>query len=70
MFDFFGEILGFVSSVFQFFVNLVESLIQAVVFMASGVGFATAIVPFMPSIIGTAIVIFLAIFVIKFLIGR
>lgn len=70
MFDFFNQISGFAVSLFQFFVNLVESLIQAVVFMGSGVAFATAIVPFMPSIIGTAIVIFLAIFVIKFLIGR
>ena len=70
MFDFFGKISGFAVSLFQFFVNLVESLIQAVIFMGSGVAFAGAIVPFMPSIIGTAIVIFLAIFVIKFLIGR
>ena len=70
MFDFFNQISGFAVSLFQFFVNLVESLIQAVIFMASGVSFATAIIPFMPSIIGTAIVNFLAIFVIKFLIGR
>lgn len=70
MFDFFNQISGFAVSLFQFFVNLVESLIQAVIFMGSGVSFSLAIVPFMPSIIGTAIVIFIAIFVIKFLIGR
>lgn len=70
MFDFFNLISGFAVSLFQFFVNLVESLIQAVIFMGAGGAFAAAIVPFMPSIIGTSIVIFLAIFVIKFLIGR
>lgn len=70
MFDFFDKIIGFVETVFSFFINLVESLIQAVVFLGHSSSFAIALVPFMPSIIGTAIVVFFAIYVIKFLIGR
>lgn len=70
MFDFFGQISGFAVSLFQFFVNLVDSLIQAVIFLGSGVSFSMGLVPFMPSFIGTAIVIFVAIYIVKFLIGR
>lgn len=70
MFDFFEKILGFVDAVWNYFVNLIDSLILAVVFLGSSSNFATAIIGFMPPIIGTAIVVFLAIYVIKFLIGR
>lgn len=70
MFDFFSKILGFVEVVFDYFVNLIESLFMAVYFTGTAVGFTTYLVSFMPAIIGSAIVVFLAIYLIRFLIGR
>lgn len=70
MFDFFSKILGFVEVVFDYFVNLIESLLIAVYFTGTAVSFTTYLVPFMPAIIGSAIVVFLAIYLIRFLIGR
>ena len=70
MFDFFSKILGFVEVLFDYFVNLIESLIMAVYFAGTAVSFTTYLVPFMPAIIGSAIVVFVAIYLVKFLIGR
>ena len=70
MFDFFSKILGFVEVVFDYFVNLIESLLMAVYFTGTAVSVTTYLVPFMPAIIGSAIVVFLAIYLIRFLIGR
>lgn len=70
MFDFFDKILGFIETVFTFFLNLVQSLIQAVVFLGSSSSFVLSLIGFMPTIIGTAITCFFAVYVIKFLIGR
>lgn len=70
MFDFFAKIIGYIEVAFDYFLNLIESLIMAVGFLASAGSFTTSLIPFMPPIIGTAMVIFIAIFLIKFLIGR
>lgn len=70
MFDFFDKILGFVEIIWDYFINLIESLAMAVYFVGTSVSFTTYIVPFMPAIIGSAIVVFMAIYLIKFLIGR
>lgn len=70
MFDFFSKILGYVEVAFDYLLNLIESLLMAVGFLAASTSFPFTLVSFMPPIIGTAIVVFLAIFVIKFLIGR
>lgn len=70
MFDFFDKLIGYVSVAFEFFLNLIESLLMAIGFMGTSVSFVGSIIMYMPSIIGTAVAIFLAIFVIKFLIGR
>lgn len=70
MFDFFDQVIGFIETVFTFFLNMVQSLIQAITFMSNGVTFSLMMVGYMPAIIGTAITIFIAIYVLKFLIGR
>lgn len=70
MFEFFSKIIGFISSVWDYFINFIESLVQAVAFLVSSSAFAVALIGYMPGIIGTAIVVFLAVFIVKFLIGR
>lgn len=67
MFDFFESILGFFETVGQFIENLIGSLIMAVIFMTKSVTFALALIQYVPAIIGSAIVIFLAIYIIRFL---
>lgn len=70
MFDFFGESLGFLSSIFQFILNTIESLIMAIHFVTSSVSYAGTLVAYMPSILGSCIVMFIGIYLVKFLINR
>lgn len=70
MFDALAKILGFIETAFEYFLNLIESLFMAIGFVASSIPFATALVPLLPSIIGTALIIGISIWVVKFIIGR
>ena len=70
MFDFFNQIIGYVQTAFEFVLNLIESLIMAIVFVTSSSSVVISMSYFMPAIIGTCVVITVAIAVIKFLIGR
>lgn len=70
MFDFFNQIIGYVETAFDFLLNLIESLIMAVVFVSTSSGVVLSMSAFMPAIIGTCVVIVVAIAVVKFLIGR
>lgn len=70
MFDFFNQIIGYVETAFDFLLNLIESLIMAVVYVTTSSGVVLSMAQFMPAIIGTCVVITVAIAVIKFLIGR
>lgn len=70
MFDFFDKIIGFISTAFAFFINVVESLFMALQMVASCITIPPFIAGFMPAVIASAILIFTAIYVIKFIIGR
>lgn len=70
MVDFINQIIGYVETAFDFLLNLIESLIMAVVFVSSSSGVVLSMASFMPAIIGTCVVITVAIAVVKFLIGR
>ena len=70
MFDFFEKILGFVESFFEFFLNFVESLGTALETLAASVTLPLYISGYLPSILGSAVVIVTSLGVIKFLIGR
>lgn len=70
MFDFFNQIIGYVQTAFEFLLNLIESLIMAVVYVTTSSGVVLSMAQFMPAIIGTCVVITVAIAVVKFLIGR
>lgn len=70
MFSFFNDILGFLGAIGQFIGNLISALIMAVNFMLDSVLFSLALIPFVPAIIGSAIVIFLAIYIIRFILMK
>lgn len=70
MFDFGGKLLGYVQVAVEYLLNLVESLIMAVVYVTTSSGVVLSMARFMPAIIGTCVVITVAIAVVKFLIGR
>lgn len=67
MFDFFGKIAGYADMLWNFFINSINMTISAVGFLLTSMGLPGVIAPFMPTIIGTAITCFLAIYLIKFI---
>lgn len=70
MFDFFNQIIGYIETAFNFLLNLIESTIMAAFFVSTSSGVVLSMSYYMPAIIGTCVVITVAIAVIKFLIGR
>ena len=70
MFDFFEKILGFIETVFEFFINLVESLFMALEVLTKAVVFPIELSGLMPSIIGSAMLIVVSLSVVKFIVGR
>lgn len=70
MFDFFEKVLGFIETVFEFFINLVESLFMALEVLAKSIVFPLELSGLMPSIIGSAMVIVVSLAVVKFIVGR
>lgn len=70
MFDFFDKIIGFVEQVWEFLVNLVNSLITAMETLLIVVQIPTILLPFLPSFIMVSVTIVISFSVIKFIIGR
>lgn len=70
MFDFFNQLLGFVEVTFSFFMNVIESLIQAITFVVTSVPFVFALASYMPAIIASCMIIIVSIAIVKFIIGR
>lgn len=69
MFAFFDEVISFFRTIGQFLFNMVEAIISAFTLLQTATALPITFVSLMPGIIGTAIVIFLAIYVIKFIVG-
>lgn len=70
MFDFIGTILGYFQTLANFLINLVESLVLAIVALINSVQLPITLIGHMPAIIGASISIVIALMVVKFLIGR
>lgn len=70
MLDFFNTITGFFVTGWNMFLNLVESLLMACGMVASSVQFVVTLVGFVPPIIATGIIIFLAVFIVRFLLMK
>jgi len=70
MLNFFQEIIGFVETIFDFFVSFIESLLMALGFIISSAPFNVVVASMMPTIIGTSVTIVVGIAIAKFLLGR
>ena len=70
MFEFFDQLLSYVTSFFSFFTNIIASLLLAVRFILDALELPVLLAGVMPPIIGTAVLIFVGLYVLKFLIGR
>lgn len=70
MFDFFGQVIGYIETVFNYFLNFIESLIMAIAFVGHSGTIVVSMSALMPAILGTCVVITVALAVVKFLIGR
>lgn len=70
MLNFFDTLIEYVQIVFQFFLNLINSLIHAVAVMTSSASLVVTLVGYMPYFISTAILIGLSVVVVNYLIGR
>lgn len=62
-----NTIIGYLETAWNLLLNLIQTLFMSVVFVTQSVSVTVSLVPFLPSIIGTALVITIAIFVVRFL---
>lgn len=69
MFDFFNIIVGFFETIWSYICNFFSALVTAFTIMRTAISLPISIVGFMPTFIGTAIVVFLLIAVIRFVVG-
>lgn len=70
MLDALNQILGFFQSVFDWFLSFIESLAFAVNSVSASVEYTLLFTGLVPSIIGSAIIVFLSVYIVKFIIGR
>ena len=62
-----NTIIGFLETAWNLILNTIQTLFMSVVFVTQSVSITVSLVPFLPSIIGTALVITIAVYVIRFL---
>lgn len=70
MLDFFGKIIGYIETVWNLVIGFVQSLLMSIKFLLTGTDAVLYLVGFLPAIIGSCIVIFLFIHILKFILGR
>ncbi len=71
MIEFFNSVIGFFETAFQFFVNLIESLLLAINMLIKAVPLILSVgMLYMPAIIATSVMVVCAVSVVKFIIGR
>lgn len=69
--EFFSQIVGFFETVFQFFVNVIESLLLAINMLIKALPIILNVgIVYMPAIIGSSLMIVCAVSIVKFIIGR
>lgn len=70
MFDFFSQILGFFDLFWDFIVNLFTMLITLVTTLIGAIQLPVELSISVPSVLGSSIMITLAVYVAKFFVGR
>lgn len=62
-----NTIIGYLETAWDLLLNMIQTLLMSVVFVTQSVNITVSLVTFLPSIIGTALVITIAVYVIRFL---
>ncbi len=70
MFDFADKFFGYLETVWSLVLSFVESLLMAVKVLLTGSYAVVSLVGFLPSIIGSCVATFFAIYIVKFILGR
>lgn len=70
MIDILQNIWGIVQTLWQFLSNMIQTTITVTSILTTSVVLPQSIVPFLPSILGSSVILTVTIFVAKFLIGR
>ena len=70
MIEILQNIWGIVQTGSQFLSNMIQTTITVTSILTTSVTLPSSIVPFLPSILGSSVIITVTIFVAKFLIGR
>lgn len=65
-----GSIIGFLQSIWDFIVNSIQSLMLAIRMVVGSVQFITSFVAYLPAVISSAVIIFLSVYVIRFLLMK
>ena len=70
MFEFFDLILGFIETLWGFVISFIDSLFFALTVLARGTTIWTVLIGYVPAVLGAAISIFMACYIVKFFVGR
>lgn len=70
MFEFFNSVMGYIETVFDFLISIVEALISFLGIIPTALALPLALVEYVPLIIGTSITAVLGTQVVKLIIGR
>lgn len=70
MFDFFGQITGFIEAIYEYILGIVEGLAFMWSYLTGGLLTVPVITSYFPSVIGGALLAFFAVAVVKLIIGR
>ena len=70
MFDFFDTIIGYIELAWSYFLNLIHTIVFACQMITASLAFPRQLVGVVPFALGAAIMIFIAVYVVKFFIGR
>ena len=68
--NFFADVWGYLEQIFRFLINTVKSFLYALRVIADAIAFTATVPLYIPAIIASAVVIFVALAVVKFIIGR
>lgn len=70
MLDALNQLVGYIAYIFEWLINSIQNLLQAVYIVTNAVTFTGRISEMMPSAIGTAVTMFVALYVVRFLLMK
>lgn len=68
--NFFSDVWGYLEQIFRFLINTIKAFLYALQIIIDAVAFTGSITVYIPAIIASAVIIFLAVYIVKFILGR